>query len=111
MHAYFSSKGYYMATGNYGGWFNGYMGIAVAVPIDRYDISAVDISRVAETKPYYRKPSLSLLAKWIEFFWGPIKRLLFKAPFDVWHDVERRYNQMITMKLKVNFFLFFFFFF
>ena len=56
LHAYFAARGYYMVTGLYGNKFNGYMGVAVAVPTAKYDILDVDITRIADTKRLPRKP-------------------------------------------------------
>ena len=48
----------------YGKPFNGYMGIALAVPLGRYDVRAVDISRCSDTAklPRDRKPRSNILS-------------------------------------------------
>jgi hypothetical protein len=99
-----------------------------AVPTSLYDITGCDISRVSDTKPYYRKPALTILAKMIKFLVDPLQKLaiflkLTAAKFDYWSacihvfitpsvynvmcyvraDAERRYNQMISVKLKVKY--------
>ena len=45
-----------MVCSLYGKPFNGYMGIALAVPLEIYDISKVDISRCSDTKKIPREP-------------------------------------------------------
>lgn len=53
LHSYFSQHGYYMVTGCYGNKFNGYMGVAVAVPLQAYQVIDVDITRIADTKRWW----------------------------------------------------------
>lgn len=44
LHSYFASNGYYLITGMYGSRFNGYMGVGIAVPHEKYEIVDSDIS-------------------------------------------------------------------
>ena len=41
--------------GMYGKRFNGYMGVGIAVPLDKYDIQKADITTIADTKRFPRK--------------------------------------------------------
>lgn len=45
LHAHFANNGYYLVTGLYGGYFNGYMGVGIAIPTANYTVLDVDISR------------------------------------------------------------------
>jgi 2',5'-phosphodiesterase len=44
LHAYFASQGYRFITGMYGSRFNGYMGVGIAVPSEKYDILDADVT-------------------------------------------------------------------
>ena len=52
LHTYFANHGYQLVTGLYGRYFNGYMGVGIAYPMNEYETIAVDIKRVSDTKPY-----------------------------------------------------------
>jgi len=108
LHGYFASRGYQFITGLYGGKFNGYMGVAVAVPLSEYDILDADITRIADTKTVARKDkkkgNIFSMIKNI-FFW-PVVRFLRslgivkereKLPWDVSLD---RFNQMVSVRLQ-----------
>ena len=43
LHTFFSQNKYILITGMYGKKFNGYMGVGIAVPYEKYDIVATDI--------------------------------------------------------------------
>lgn len=49
-HTFFANQGYHMVTGLYGKRFNGYMGIALAYPIDAFETVSVDISRLSDKR-------------------------------------------------------------
>ena len=104
LHGYFAARGYHMVTGLYGGKFNGYMGVAVAVPTSKYDIVDVDITRIADTKKMQRKPKPG----YVQNIFNIVKRFLhkiavelgvLKVSFDFWDNVLYRTNQMISLRL------------
>ena len=105
LHPYFASRGYHLVTGLYGAKFNGYMGVAVAVPTSKYEIMDVDITRVADTKRMPRKPK----AGYVQNIFNLISKTLVKlavqlgwrkAPFDFWDNVLYRTNQMLCLRLQ-----------
>ena len=67
LHVFFAKRGYHMICSLYGKPFNGYMGIALAVPLDKYDVSKVDISRCSDTKKLPREPKPGMLQKVINY--------------------------------------------
>lgn len=104
LHGYFAARGYHMVTGLYGSKFNGYMGVAVAVPTAKYDIVDVDITRIADTKKVQRKPKPG----YVQNIFNIIKRFLHKlavelgmakVSFDFWDNVLYRTNQMVSLRL------------
>jgi len=50
MHAFFASKGYNLVLTQYGGAFNGFMGVGVAYPTDRFDLVDAQVSRLSDTR-------------------------------------------------------------
>lgn len=99
LHTYFAKAGYHFITGLYGGSFNGYMGVGIAVPTARYELADVDITRIADTKKVPR-PSPSLLSKWTKplLSWAA-KKKIYTPPIDMWDEVLRRHNQMVSARL------------
>ena len=63
LHTYFANKGYHLSTALYGKKFNGYMGVAIAVPTDKYEVEACDIQCIGDTKRVIKKPKLKGLRK------------------------------------------------
>eukprot|EP01032_Pedospumella_encystans_P035228 gene35228-39848_t len=105
LHAFFAARGYHMVTGLYGGKFNGYMGVAVAVPTAKYDIVDVDITRVADTKRMARKPKPGFVQNIFNTFSKFFTRLgvqmgIIQPFFDFWDNVTYRTNQMLCLRLK-----------
>jgi 2',5'-phosphodiesterase len=104
LHPYFNKAGYHFITALYGNRFNGYMGVALAVPNARYEIVDVDITRVADTKRMPRAPKPTLfkqyLDKIVSFFLSIATSLkLYTPPFDMWDNALYRTNQMICARL------------
>lgn len=104
LHAYFSERGYHLVTGLYGVKFNGYMGVAVAVPTAKYEVVDVDITRIADTKRMQRKPKPGF----VQNIFNKISKFLFslavelgfaKQSFDFWDNVLYRTNQMVCLRL------------
>jgi hypothetical protein len=54
--AWFSTRGYTYVPSLYGRRFNGYMGVAVAVPAKDYKIVECHVERISETKEWPLKP-------------------------------------------------------
>lgn len=51
LHDLFAEQGYQMTVSLYGGWFNDYMGVAVAYPIDRFTASNTRVVNVGGQLP------------------------------------------------------------
>lgn len=105
LHTYFAERGYHLVTACYGQKFNGYMGVAIAVPVSKFDLVDVDITRIADTKRFQRKPKPGYVQNIFnyvsKFFVGLGIRLGALQPrFDFWDNVTYRTNQMISMRLK-----------
>jgi mRNA deadenylase 3'-5' endonuclease subunit Ccr4 len=105
LHPYFSARGYHLITACYGAKFNGYMGVAVAVPTSEYDIVDVDVTRVSDTKRMQRKPKpgyfqtiFNTVSKFLNTL--ALQIGLRKPAFDFWDNVLYRTNQMICVRLK-----------
>ena len=62
LHPYFAEKNYYLITTQYGKKFNGYMGVGIAIPLDKYILQDVDITKISDTK-YISKVNETTLQK------------------------------------------------
>lgn len=99
LHSYFASNGYYLITGMYGSRFNGYMGVGIAVPHEKYEIVDSDISCIATTR---RLPRRQKGNPFIEYVMS-IFRVIFnmKKPEDTaWEAAANRHNQMVSLRLR-----------
>lgn len=108
-HTYFANKGYHMVTGLYGRRFNGYMGVALAYPIETYETMTMDISNLSDKRigGWPKAPTVTLLSKILSnasSLWSiPLKfmgRLSQQPKEDHWSMSERRSNVLLTAILK-----------
>lgn len=107
-HTFFANKGYHMVTGLYGRKFNGYMGVALAFPMESYETISIDISNLSDKRKsdWPKAPTLTLTSKLFQNFntlWSiPMKVLgLFSEPKeDHWSFSARRSNVLLTATLK-----------
>ena len=83
---------------------NGYMGIALAVPLEIYDISKVDISRCSDTKKIPREPEKGggFLRKYFVNFPVDIYRKLSgsRPPQSDWQLARGRFTTIMYATLK-----------
>jgi len=100
--------------GLYGSKFNGYMGVGIAVPLKKYEITDVNITRIADTKHHVSKRPSSLwkdlfmhVLKWLTSLWVLLKQQQQQAQpaatdsFSIWESALSRSNQMVSMRLKL----------
>jgi len=110
LHPFFLSKGYYLITGLYGSKFNGYMGVGIALPMNKYELADVDIKRIADTKKIKRSsnrsnPTTGLMARLrsaYNILSSTVSKLgLKKSNVEVsfWDSVLSRHNQMVCARL------------
>ncbi|KAL7481277.1 hypothetical protein ACHAW6_006955 [Cyclotella cf. meneghiniana] len=50
LHVFFANRGYHFVTGLYGKKFNGYMGVGIAYPSNKFDTIRVDICRLSDER-------------------------------------------------------------
>lgn len=107
---YFLQQNYHFITGLYGSKFDGYMGVAVAIPMDKYDVTNVDITRVSDTKTIVeKKPEpkpegfVAETVDKIRRIWRSVVSIWTgskpKIRDDLWELVKKRHNQMICTEL------------
>lgn len=113
LHPFLLSKNYYLITGLYGNKFNGYMGVGIALPINKYDLVSVDIKRVADTKRFKSRSSsksisvtggTGLMARLkglvVNKVSSALSRLgLKKSKIAFWDSVMSRHNQMVCVRV------------
>lgn len=108
MTPFFESKGYTFVTGSYGNAFNGYMGVALAWPTNRFTGEEVAITRVADCKDWPSPPKeeqvkRSKLVKALAGAWASVRTLWHTPPpkpFDVWAETKRRHNFLVSANLR-----------
>jgi hypothetical protein len=117
LHTFFANNDYYLVTGLYGNRNNGYMGVGMAIPTKKYELRAVDITRVADTKrmprKVYQEPSFfeniaSYFEKFLAYLASLVSAMLIwlklstpPAPtVDLWGSVVSRPNQLVSCRLR-----------
>ena len=101
LHVFFAKRGYHMICSLYGKPFNGYMGIALAVPLAKYDVSKVDISRCSDTKKLPREPKPGLLQKVINYPINLYRKVSGeRGPQSDWQLANGRFNTIMYASLK-----------
>jgi len=105
-HAFFAERGYHFVAANYGGKFNGYMGIAIAYPVEHYETLKVEICRLSDKRIGGWPPSAPTPSLLRNYLINPVKKTLStilmqqQETKDVWSYSQRRFNQFIAIRLK-----------
>lgn len=64
LHTFFASRHFHFVVASYGSYFNGFMGVAIAFPINTYDVLDVKVERLTDTHTWpIRAPKLSGVVK------------------------------------------------
>jgi mRNA deadenylase 3'-5' endonuclease subunit Ccr4 len=106
LHSYFAKKGYQFVTASYGKSFNGYMGIATAIPLSKFNVEGVDITRVGDTFRLPRAPKPSKMKKFMmKYVVNPIRQIMkklgkYKEQKEPFAEAVDRKNQMICARLE-----------
>lgn len=111
LHTFFSKQGYHILTGLYGNRANGYMGVAIAIPLDKYDVVEIDIKKIGDSKRAtvpsrveskgFWNGAVSRITKTLEAaknIWGGEGYVETENSF--WDWVKKRENQMICVRLQ-----------
>jgi 2',5'-phosphodiesterase len=101
LHTYFAEKSYHMMHVGYGNRFDGYMGVALAFPLDTYRLCTARIERVSDLKSWVSPPKPGLLAR----IWRGLRDRArrwrgIKPPVDAYTDAMRRHNQLLMARLE-----------
>jgi len=107
-HTWFANRGYHLITGLYGKKFNGYMGVALAYPMETFETIDVDISRLSDKRvggwPIAPEESLTTkLVSTVNSIWTfPLRKVgLWGAPpEDHWSMSKRRFNVLVAATLR-----------
>jgi mRNA deadenylase 3'-5' endonuclease subunit Ccr4 len=102
LHTYFVSKGYYFISCHYGKKFNGIMGVAIAIPLHKYEILDVEIPTVSYTKWLPRAQAPGFMDKVSSAVLGALKYVKLYTPprENPWVEALWRNNQMIMVRLR-----------
>lgn len=91
--SFFAQNNYHFFTALYGREFNGFMGVGIAVPMDKYDVLDVDLCTIGSTLPLPKKESPGMLTN------------LYQKCFGVpepgsWVVAKQRSNRMVSVVLQ-----------
>lgn len=107
---YFANRGYHLVTGLYGKKHHGYMGVALAWPINQWRVIDVDISRLTDKREGGWPKAPSSDPGRLTEIWNQLARatrpyleyvgIVSKGPVDTWEMAENRFNVLLTVKLQ-----------
>ena len=109
LHQHFANNNYYFITQLYGNPFNNYMGVGIAVPLEKYSIEECEMVRMSDTKRWPRATSPGpgilaraggLLSNIVRF---PFLSAVFRrkeAPPSCWDLARKRWNVMVSVSLR-----------
>jgi 2',5'-phosphodiesterase len=109
LHPFFARHDYSFITGMYGKKFDGYMGVAIAIPHAKFAVVTADITRIADTKHKIPRNHHQRSGNWASNLlnslsynlWHLMKHSPFWKPsIDIWDAVKRRDNHMVAVQLK-----------
>jgi 2',5'-phosphodiesterase len=110
LHTHCANGGYHFVTGFYGSRHNGYMGVALAWPNDKWQVLDVDISRLADKREggWPKAPrETGFLSKIANMVLRTVRQyleyvgLVSKTPnLDAWDVARNRWNILVTVKLE-----------
>jgi len=118
MHVFFEERNYQFVTGLYGHGFNGYMGVALAYPMDSFKGVKIDIDRLADCGNFPQNPDRkkkkaekTVVGRIFDFAMGfikaPVKLITGgggqKGKWDSedpWAVSEKRSNILISARLE-----------
>jgi hypothetical protein len=90
--AFFAQHQYHFFTALYGRSFNGFMGVGIAVPIEKYDIIDMDYCTIGDTLPRPKRERPNILTTIYEKCFGSTECS--------WDVASKRSNRMITVVLE-----------
>mmetsp|Transcript_15167 Transcript_15167/g.18393 ORF Transcript_15167/g.18393 Transcript_15167/m.18393 type:complete len:375 (-) Transcript_15167:1061-2185(-) len=117
LHCYFSANNYCFVVRLYGGKHSDYMGVGIAVPMEKYTIENVDIQRISDTVKWPRKPeptrsrlalTLQPITDYLLAVASPLISIAGYVP-GIWKEEKsdntfdfsmKRYNGSVSVELK-----------
>lgn len=100
-HRFFVEQGYYLVTGLYGYPKSGYMGVAIAFPLGKYQLLETKIERLSDRRDWPKLSPLTIAGR--NFLQGLVRLWNKKQAKHLEHPIahaKRRMNQIIFLRLR-----------
>ena len=108
LQVFFLERGYEFSSSLYGNKFNDYMGIALAWP-KNMKLKRLEQKRVGDEFPEAPRPekkqqesTLSSVVSSIASFLSSAAPMKEERPFDLWQEIQRRYNTILLAQFEVK---------
>jgi 2',5'-phosphodiesterase len=99
LHRFFAENNYYFITGLYGKPKNGYMGVGLAFPLDRYALLDVKIERLSDYRDWQYLSQFNV--KFRNFCQGVARFFKFKSNWEhPQYFAQTRFNQFVFIRLE-----------
>lgn len=111
LHSYFSKRDYHLIMSSYGSYFNGYMGVGIAFPTDKFSADDVRLQCLADAARWPPVPQRSAFSKFlhaircqvnstIAFCTGTTVKKLNKRSRSPWIQAKERKNVLVFARLR-----------
>lgn len=111
LHAYFSKRSFHLVMSSYGSYFNGYMGVAIAFPTDKFYADDIRLQCLADAARWPPVPPQSPVSKFfsgirhsinstIAFATGADVKRASKRSRSPWIQARERKNVLIFARLR-----------
>ncbi len=94
---FFRSKGYDFYYDPYGDYYNGYMGVAIALP-SRLKVNRVEKYRLSDGKYWPREERPQL--KYTLLSWVSIGYINYNTDYKIWRNARAKRNTMISLEIE-----------
>lgn len=101
LHRFFVEQGYYLVTGLYGYPKSGYMGVAIAFPLGKYQLLETKIERLSDSRDWPKLSPFTIAGR--KFLQGFVRLWDKKKAKNMEHPIahaKRRMNQFIFLRLQ-----------
>lgn len=110
LHAFFANRGFHLMFASHGSYFNGYMGEALAFPLDLFEAIELRIERLTDMMSWPSRPKASGLSGFTQMACLRLRKAWHallgspqpprKAARDPWEHARGRFNRFIFARLR-----------
>lgn len=105
LHTFFARRRFHLIMGTYGNYFNGYMGVGIAFPTDKFDAEDINVQCLSDATRWPKERPASILERATKTFFGFFTNETAKDRYQQrspWLKARDRKNVMIFARLRAR---------